>query len=140
MCRKVHLPSFMQVCLSIMYYFIQAARGLVGMVTLKLMRSDWATRHCVGFILIILSNNNFAFKSRHFKLSKDMCLMSVCFVFAEFQCILLARREREKKKCLHCMFSLFCKSTHFCCYCECTQKVDIKQIRLMFCSYLYDQN
>ncbi len=37
------------------------------------------------------------------------------------------------------LFSFY-KSTKFCCYYECIQiKVDPLQIRLMYCSYLYDQ-
>ncbi len=61
------------------------------MVTLKIIRSDGETGYRVGFIQITLSQDIYAFKSRHFKLSIDIFLISVCHVFAEFQFILVTR-------------------------------------------------
>ncbi len=86
-----------------------------------------------------------SFKSRHVKLSINTFLMSLCKVFVEFQFIILTRSkkqfvERVKTENAPCLFSLFFKSTKFSCYYECIQiKVDPLQIRMVYCSYLYDQ-
>ncbi len=48
--------------------------------------------------------------------------------------------ERVKTENAPFLFSLFFKSTKFSCYYECIQiKVDPLQIRMVYCSYLYDQ-
>ncbi len=90
-----------------------------------------------------------SFKSRHVKLSIYIYiyifLMSLSKLFAEFQFILVTHlkkqfAERVKTENALCLFSLFYKSTKFSCYYECIQiKVDLLQIRMMYCSYLYDQ-
>ncbi len=86
-----------------------------------------------------------SFKSRHVKLSIDIFLMSLCKVFAELQFILMMCfkkqfAERVKTENAPCLFSLFFKSTKFSCYYDCIQiKVDPLQIRMVYCSYLYDR-
>ncbi len=86
-----------------------------------------------------------SFKSRHVKLSIDIFLMSLCEVFAELQFILVTQfkkqfAERVKTENAPGLFSLFFKSTKFSCYYESIQiKVDPLQIRMVYCSYLYDQ-
>ncbi len=86
-----------------------------------------------------------SFKSRHVKLSIDIFLMSLCEVFAALQFILVTCfkeqfAERVKTENAPCLFSLFFKSTKFSCYYECIQiNVDPLQIKMVYCSYLYDQ-
>ncbi len=71
--------------------------------------------------------------------------MSLYKVFTEFRFILVTRfkkqfAERVKTENTPCLFSLFFKSTKFSCYYECIQiQLDPLQIRMVYCSYLYDQ-
>ncbi len=120
-------------------------------VILEIMKpdgKDWTSRwfYTDYFITEYLFSIRIAsFKSRYFKLSIDISLMSVCRVFPEFQFIFVTGfkmkiTETEAADSAPCLYFLFYKSTKFCCYYESIQiKVDPLQIRLMYCSYLYDR-
>ncbi len=97
-----------------------------GGIALEIM-STLERLNIVLVFIRITSSQNVCFRSRHFELSIDITHMSVCWVFAELQFILVTDfkeqfAETEKRESASCLFSFFFKTTKFCCYCECTQK------------------
>ncbi len=107
------------------------ARGRDRIRNNELDGTDWTSCwfHTDYFITeCLFSIRLTSFQSRHFQLSIDITPMSVCWVFAELQFILVTffeeqLAEMEKTKNASCLFSFFfSKTTKFCCYCECTQK------------------
>ncbi len=87
-----------------------------------------------------------SFQSRHFQLSIDITPMSVCWVFAELQFILVTffeeqLAEMEKTKSASCLFSFFFQNHKVLLYSWVyTKKIDTSKFQLMYNTYLYDQN
>ncbi len=111
-------------------YLHMNARGRDCIRNNELDGTDWTSCwfHTDYFITeCLFSIRLTSFQSRHFQLSIDITPMSVCWVFAELQFILVTYfeeqlAEMEKTKSASCLFFFFSKTTKFCCIRECTQK------------------
>ncbi len=87
-----------------------------------------------------------SFQSRHFQLSIDITPMSVCWVFAELQFILVTYfeeqlAEMEKTERILFVFFFFFQNHKVLLYSWVyTKKIDTSKFQLMYNTYLYDQN
>ncbi len=92
---------------------------------------------------IFVFRHGFLHLKVHFKLSIHIFIMSVRQIFTEIQVVLFTWRkltETKMDESAPCLFSLFYKSTLFCCNYDYTQiKVGPLQFQTMPYTYLYDQ-
>ncbi len=125
------------------------ARGRDRIRNNELDGTDWTSCwfHTDYFITeCLFSIRLTSFQSRHFQLSIDITPMSVCWVFAELQFILVPffeeqLAEMEKTKSASCLFSFFFQNHKVLLYSWVyTKKIDTSKFQLMYNTYLYDQN
>ncbi len=124
-------------------------RGRDHIRNIELDWKDWTSCwfHTDYFIMeCLFSMRLTSFESRHFQLSIDITPMSVCWVFAELQFILVTYFEEqfvetEKTKSASCWFSFFFQNHKgLLLLWVYTKKIDTSKFKLMYNTYLYDQN